>query len=363
MRHRVLSALALVTLACQDAPGDGTADRGPAPERALVEVRRLAASDTGATAFGRIVDVALGRDGRVFVADAQAAEVRVFDREGAQVASWGRAGEGPGEFGYLSGIALDPAGTLWVMDALNQRLTGFSPDGDTVTVRGLQEGWSATIPWLGRFATDGALLDLVIERVGDTTHQILERASVGDGRLERQARLSLPPFAPPRYERQRGGVRELATLPFAPERKLAIAPDGTIWMNAEAAYVVHRIGPGGDTLATVRTDDPPPRLTDAQRDSASRASGVALSRIPEQRPWIDRLVVDAGGRLWVMTSDRPDRWDRWSAAGERETVAVSAEYDVGGVTPVIVGDTVVGLVVDELGRQSVVVSELRRPPP
>ena len=72
------------------------------------------ADGTGADVFGSIRSITVGDDGEVFVLDAMAQEVRVFDGNGAHLRSFGRRGEGPGEFGYADGLALDPDGRVWV---------------------------------------------------------------------------------------------------------------------------------------------------------------------------------------------------------------------------------------------------------
>lgn len=80
--------------------------------------------------------------GRVFVADAHAHDIKVFDAKGAHVATLGRRGEGAGEFNYPTHLAL--AGErLLVTDALNNRVQSLSLDGRplaSVGARGLYVG-------------------------------------------------------------------------------------------------------------------------------------------------------------------------------------------------------------------------------
>ena len=61
--------------------------------------------------FGRVTSVLLDGQGSVFVADANAAQVREFSREGQFVRSFGRSGQGPGEFTSLYSLG-------WMGDAL-----------------------------------------------------------------------------------------------------------------------------------------------------------------------------------------------------------------------------------------------------
>ena len=49
-------------------------------------------------------------------------QIRVFSPEGQCLRTFGREGEGPGEFAMLAGIAWQPPGFLWAMDALRKHL-------------------------------------------------------------------------------------------------------------------------------------------------------------------------------------------------------------------------------------------------
>jgi hypothetical protein len=72
--------------------------------------RRLQLGRTSRTAFGRVADVVGMDDGRFAVLDRMESRVIIFDSVGAVVSSFGRSGEGPGEFvapwalGYSSGM-------------------------------------------------------------------------------------------------------------------------------------------------------------------------------------------------------------------------------------------------------------------
>jgi hypothetical protein len=60
--------------------------------------------------FGGIADVALGRDGSLYVFDRQVPIVRHYDASGKFLRNIGRAGSGPGEYRSASGIATTPDG-------------------------------------------------------------------------------------------------------------------------------------------------------------------------------------------------------------------------------------------------------------
>jgi hypothetical protein len=69
--------------------------------------------------FGAITDVAVGPDGTLLVLDASSSNVRVFDRRGQHLQTFGREGRGPGELTNPRAMALDPlTGDVFVVDAV-----------------------------------------------------------------------------------------------------------------------------------------------------------------------------------------------------------------------------------------------------
>jgi sugar lactone lactonase YvrE len=78
---------------------------------------------------GKPVGVSVHPDGRVFVADTHYHRVMVFDRDGGELARFGRYGTGPGEFYYPTDIAFLPDGRLAVSEyGGNDRVQLFSAD-------------------------------------------------------------------------------------------------------------------------------------------------------------------------------------------------------------------------------------------
>ena len=87
----------------------------PASLTPVVSIGPKSLTDTGSPdEFGGVTSVALGPDGDVFVADGRNLEVRVFGLDGAHRRTFGRAGEGPGEFRHIYSLA-------WVGDRLFRR--------------------------------------------------------------------------------------------------------------------------------------------------------------------------------------------------------------------------------------------------
>lgn len=75
-------------------------------------------------------DLAIGRDGRLYVADGGNFRVQIFDREGKYISSFGKVGKQVGDFARPKEIATDKVGNVYVADAAFGNFQIFSPDGD-----------------------------------------------------------------------------------------------------------------------------------------------------------------------------------------------------------------------------------------
>ncbi len=96
----------------------------------LLEVAKIGTQlDSGPDVFGDISDIDVDTAGRVYVLDRQAQHVRIFDHDGSYIRTIGKVGGGPGEFRVANGIAIDPAGRLWVHNMGNLRYSVFDASG------------------------------------------------------------------------------------------------------------------------------------------------------------------------------------------------------------------------------------------
>ena len=93
--------------------------------------------------FGSVSSASLGPDGALFVADALNREIRVFGLDGAHRVTFGRMGEGPGEFDGLYSVAWT-GDRLLTLDPHLGRISEFSAEGELLGQRAMQRGLSGT---------------------------------------------------------------------------------------------------------------------------------------------------------------------------------------------------------------------------
>lgn len=323
--------------------------------------------------FGEVAGVTVGADGRIYVGDTQALEVRVYSPEGQFLRRFGRDGEGPGEFRNISGLARAPGG-VGVLDGRLARVTVFDADGAVVrTVRIerpyliFEHGAAMAFDDRGRYydrtlipaqqglggqigvvtyGPDGAVLDSAVVGSQARDQVLVER----DGR----AIMSFP-------------------RPFSPRPWLALGTDGTIYFTEGDAYRIVQVSPADDTLRVIRRRLRPRPVTEADRDSARaiiegryrRAADMPAPpgiAIPDVKPVIADLTVDALGNLWVQSFPDPSwpRYEWWvhDPDGRYLGLVVTPRMDVMEVG----SDYVAGVTTDELGVQRVLILPLLKDP-
>ncbi len=74
-------------------------------------------------------DVAVSKDGHIYVVDGVNHRIRIFDPRGQLLSSFGSPGSESGQLRFPLGIDLDGAGNIYVADSGNHRMQIFSPQG------------------------------------------------------------------------------------------------------------------------------------------------------------------------------------------------------------------------------------------
>lgn len=318
----------------------------------LVESLRIGSSEgTGPDVFGHIRALAVDGLGRIYVLESQTVEIRVFDRDGRHVRSWGRRGEGPGESDNPTGLMWGAEGWLWVPDPGNGRYTAFDTAGAYVTNRRRRASFYR-VPFIGMIDTLGRFYDTGLRpsHDGTSSEAILRFASD-----------TTPPdtLALPEFE---GDVFEIpgrmtVPVPFSSTLLWRLAPGPVLWFGRTGEYRLFGLRWNGDTTLIVERDYDPPPVTDEERERAVRqlswftrqGGQVVPGRIPRYHRAFTDLTIDDAGYLWVSPSRQPpsgSTFDVLDTAG-RYLGAVSSSLELG--TPrLILGSTMYAVASDSL---------------
>ncbi len=86
-------------------------------------------------------DVAVGKDGRIYVVDNQLSRVVIVSEDGKEFKTVGAPGGAPGQFNSPGWIAISPKGEVHVTDGINRRISVFDPDGNFLRVYGISKSF------------------------------------------------------------------------------------------------------------------------------------------------------------------------------------------------------------------------------
>jgi len=79
--------------------------------------------------FGRARGIACDGAGNVYVSDTNNDRIQKFDGYGSFLLEWGSHGTSPGQFRLPTAIAVGPSGNVYVMDSMNERVQVFDSGG------------------------------------------------------------------------------------------------------------------------------------------------------------------------------------------------------------------------------------------
>ena len=329
--------------------------------------------------FGRVTMVRPGTQGRIWVMDSQAFELRLFNPDGSFERAVGKRGEGPGEFTGNVCAFPGPNGEVWVEDS-GRRWQRFLEDGRLVGSHRVTSNLGCGIR---RWTPDGRFFVVNTRRVvGGTPFErtgffVVHRMGT-EGELI-QGDTVFPPMVPPAptvtWVSANNGSRFTGTVSFSPRAGSVLGPSGDFWvMDGDGSYAFRRQSPAGDTLLMIeRTHVPIPvpnsirnRTIQDFRDryeGRTAEGGFDPDQVPRVYPPFGRLTIGTDGTLWVrkQLGDGAFGLDVFSPdgiyLGEAVVPPDFAQMSIWYATP----DRLYGVVTDDLDVQYVVRLEVQRP--
>lgn len=328
-------------------------------------------------------------DGRYVIADGEQLRLSVWSADGRFQTGFGRAGEGPGEFGGILGVWLTGRDTIAVWDPRLQRITRFRPDGSVVRTDRLSYGAGGSPinrrldPFYGAMP-DGRIILAWISISRQVPDRLLpDTLTFGlfepDGRFVRVlgARIGMQRMIAPGV----GG----GPVPFSSWPSAAVIGSTFVYTNGLDGMVDFFETRGATTQPprTIRVAGSPLTLEDAWRRLDAAIPGATTHRINiqiaqatrrnlGQVPLFARMITDDRGRIWLKDYDPASdaltvrkypfgdggRWRIIQSDGR----AVATITMPPGVAPLAVhGDELLAVLRDELDIERFVVYRIIRP--
>ncbi len=234
--------------------------------------------------FYKPFDLSLDSNGNVYVADSGNHRIQKYSPDGELLASYGRKGQGPGEFQIMGGIAVDNEGRMFVTDRSTSRLKVLSPQGDelknlsTLKVTGeialLSTGESVLSKGLFFSAASTPGLILIVG---------------GDGKLLRTAgQLEL-------YE-------DWDSYRYFNRTSFAIDKEDNLYLAYATRNKIEKYTPEGTLCMTI--DRPLNYKISEKIEKVKRQVGPREIELPQLNFVSKSIAIDEKNRIWVLSFDR-----------------------------------------------------------
>ena len=270
--------------------------------------------------FTRIFGATMLSDGRIVIGDDGTKELRVFDREGNHLETWGGEGQGPGEFrgGQLWGLSPLPGDSIIILQYGFAQLTVYGPDGEFlrrfVPEVSQRDTWNVRKNlWTRDVSRDGLLL-----AVQDPIDNDPADVEVWDAAGELRGSLG----SHPGREAIRDADGDHASPVMFFRNTFLQAWADLFFISTNHRYELRGFALDGSLARIVRLDRPPRAPTDAHIEAyiddmlSSIPSDQVGRRAERRRSLLDRPVAehlpaftlyrtDVVDHLWVLEYEAP----------------------------------------------------------
>lgn len=374
------SAGALVTTVDTVGTWVRVTNSGAAPEWNLALAASVgpgrALGEATAGDFGQAVSVALGPgEDAVYVSDRQYCEVSVFGVDGEHRRTFGRCGEGPGEFSPFFYSIAWVGGKLLAFDFGGSRIGEFTAEGE----------WTGQRSVLGAMG-GGSLFALFPANAGEAYARALTGDRAGAGTLAYsfighdaagETADTVMPIAPP--ENAGGptcqwgeGFLGFFRNPYAPRLLQHPGSGGTLYSAMSDQYRI-TVTRGADTVRVVERQLAPEPVAGDEWDALSREFDAWLEekpgaiceprspRRPAARPVLEGIFFDATGRMWVEVARAAGaRWEVFDPDG-RLVAQMAADERKKDALPSLGADYAATIRQDSLDLDHVDIWRIERP--
>jgi len=350
---------------------------GDPPQWQLTQVASIGpkslTDDGSPDEFGRVYDFALGPDQSVYVADGLNNEIRVFGLDGSHRFTFGRSGEGPGEFARAYSVVW-LGDRLLALDTEQGRISEFTAEGEYIGQRrirgGISGGEGEVRFW--RVDTDeayyftralapapGRWSEFVgVDSRGETGDTLLQLAGP-------RATITCEPSS---------DRSSFFGIPFGAKLVQRPGPGGVMYSALTDAYRIALTSTTDDTVRVIERSLPAEPISDEEWDDGNARYRALRDTFPLMRcdparpprpgakPFIQQIDIAYDGTLWVeVLRETGNLWEVFDTEGG--LLASLPAPAKGSLPPAIGAHHVLTVRKDSFGLDHVDVWRIERGPP
>lgn len=235
--------------------------------------------------------LAVDDSGSIYTLDPKEIKIRVFDTRGKLLRTFGRMGQGPGEFRGPGRMKVMPDDVLVVYDVLSRRFTYFTLNGKVLKTV------SANLP-MGSIRIDNR--GFVYQYKRGRGYKMVEELIKYDQDLNLIKKFHS--FEKTRKPRVRNPFPEGYYFDVTKDDKL-------IWVLS-STYDIHVVDPNGKTVKRILKDYDPINITNSdkerfiKKESSQEVPFRSKLEFPEHFPVVSGLFIDDQDQIYTKTSEK-----------------------------------------------------------
>ena len=311
----------LATVAGRSSPGSALQNQKPAP--ALVQVKALIFKEELSIGvpegdenymFGSSVIFNVDDQGNIYATDWESKQIKKFGPDGQHILTFGRAGQGPGEFQNPGGVRFSKDGALYISENFGNKIMFFDEKG--VYLR--QSNLPADIfdIWITPAGTYLGTQQIAPQYVGQGPVETFIK--IFDGSFKPIVELHRETFSFPDRSLSPAGSMAKITSEFLsrPTALAVMGEEGRIYFGRSDAYSIDVLGPDGKRIMTISraVESLPYQKADIDfflKEDAEKMASILKSesltkeytrliRFPKNKPLFRALVPMEEGHLAVV---------------------------------------------------------------
>lgn len=267
--------------------------------------------------LGSIVSLALGADGTIYAVDQQVPALRVYDADGTYRTTFGRPGDGPGEYERPDGgLNVLSDGRILLRDPANARIQVYAPDGEPLDEWRIRGGFNTSNRMIVD-PQDRAYTLILLDTEADVRDwrsglvQILPDGTPADTLTKPDSGFEESRIEARFTDDDGGTSASITNVPFTPAEYADLTPRGYFFHGISTEYAFTLLKPDGP-LKIQKSWEPVPVARGekaeeealAVRDMRQTDPGWDWEGdpIPDIKPPFSGIYAGEDGTVWVRVS-------------------------------------------------------------
>jgi sugar lactone lactonase YvrE len=252
-------------------------------------------SDDENVLFYMPTDIVLDEEGNVYVLDTGNHRIQKFDPQGKYLASFGRRGQGPGEFQYPQSLDIDAEGFMYVSDSGNQKIQILKPDG------ALEKEIKKTdqAPGIVRVRSDRMIMGQ-----GASVYSFGMNRMEEDSELPKLIKLLDRDAEVKKEFGEQKDYKDMLVNRIGNRYHFAVDNESNIYVSFDYQNRIEKYSPEGKLLWKADRKLNYDVSTPKAKGNITRSGGNVSIRMPQMNNVSSGIAVDHKGRVWVVTNKR-----------------------------------------------------------